>query len=80
VRPLPLILSQQDGEAGGSPIRVMTVRVASGPDKVGTCQHCQMVRVRRVGWKGTAPQADSTMRLSWSQPTKQSLSEVRAIS
>ncbi len=52
VRPPLPILSQQGGEAGGSPIRVMPVRVASGPDKVGTCQHCQMVRVRRARWKG----------------------------
>jgi hypothetical protein len=27
-------------------------RVASGPDKAGTCQYCQMTRVRRAGWKG----------------------------
>lgn len=52
MRPLPPILSQQVGEAGGSLIRVVTERVASGPDKVGACQHCQMVRVRRAGWKG----------------------------
>lgn len=26
--------------------------MASGPDKVGTCQHCQMVRVRRARWEG----------------------------
>lgn len=26
--------------------------VASGPDKVGTCQYCQMVRVRRVRGEG----------------------------
>ena len=51
-RPPLLILSQQGGEAGGSPIRVMPVRAASGPDKAGTCQHCQMARVRRAGWKG----------------------------
>ena len=50
MRPLPPILSQQVGEAGGSLIRVVTERVASGPDKVGACQHCQMVRVRRAGW------------------------------
>ena len=37
----------------GSPIRVTPGRVASGPYKAGTCQHCrQMTRVRRVGWKG----------------------------
>ena len=27
-------------------------RVGSSPDKAGTCQHCQMVRVRRAGRKG----------------------------
>ena len=51
-RPSPPALSQQGGGAGGSPIRVTTGRVASGPDKAGTCQHCQMARVRRAGWKG----------------------------
>lgn len=30
----------------------MPGRVASGPDKAGTCQYCQMVRVRRARWKG----------------------------
>ena len=51
-RPSSPSLSQQGGGAGGSLTRVTPGRVASGPDKAGTCQYCQMVRVRRAGWKG----------------------------
>ncbi len=64
-RPLPPILSQQVGEAGGSLTRVVTVRVASGPDKVGTCQHCQMVRVRRARWKGVRKEPAFTSLKGW---------------
>jgi hypothetical protein len=40
-------------EAEGSlVVRECCGRVASGPDKVGTCQHCQMVRVRRASREG----------------------------
>jgi hypothetical protein len=42
------VLSQQDGEAGGSLTREVPGKVASGPDKAGTCQHHQMVRVRQI--------------------------------
>ena len=34
--------------AGGSLIREMPGRVVARPDNAGTCQHCQMVRVRRA--------------------------------
>ena len=51
-RPSPPVLSQQGGGAEGSPTRVTTGRVASGPDKARACQHYQMVRVGRAGRKG----------------------------
>ena len=51
-RPSPLILSQQDGGAEGSLIRVTPVRAVSSPDKAGTGQYCQMVWVRRAGRRG----------------------------
>jgi len=47
----------------------MPVRVASGPDKVGTCQHCQMVRVRRAGWNGVRKEPAFTSLKSGSAPT-----------
>lgn len=45
-------LSQQGSEAGGSLTREMPGRGASGPYKARTCQHCQMVRVRRARQRG----------------------------
>jgi hypothetical protein len=47
----------------------MTVRVASGPDNVGTCRYCQMVRVRRAGWKGVRKEPAFTSLKSGSAPT-----------
>ena len=59
-RPSSPSLSQQGGGAGGSLTRVTPARVASGPDKAGTCQYCQMVRVRRAGWKGVRKESAFT--------------------
>ena len=36
--------------------------MASGPDKAGTCQHCQMARAWRAGRKGV--RKESALRLS----------------
>ena len=41
-------LSQQVGEAEGSPTLEVQGRVASGPDKAGTGQYYQMTRVRQA--------------------------------
>jgi hypothetical protein len=41
-----VVLSQQDREAEGSRIREVPGSVASDPDEAGTCQYCQMMRVR----------------------------------
>ena len=38
----------RDGEAGGSLIREVPGEGGSSPDNAGTCQHCQMARVRQV--------------------------------
>ena len=46
--PATFDLSQQVVEAEGSLTWAVPGRVGSSPDKAGTCQHCQMVRVRRA--------------------------------
>jgi len=51
-RPYDVGSSQRPDEAGGSLIREAPERVGSSPDKAGTCQHCQMVRVRRARPEG----------------------------
>jgi hypothetical protein len=45
-------LSQQPNEAGGSPNRETSVRVASSPDNAGTDQHYRMVWVRQARGEG----------------------------
>jgi hypothetical protein len=47
-RPAPLTLSWQGGEAEGSLPRKVPGVGGSSPDKAGTGQNCQMVRVRRA--------------------------------
>jgi hypothetical protein len=44
------VVSQRGGEAGGSLLRVVPERVASGPGKAGAGQYCQMAQVRRA-WR-----------------------------
>ena len=41
-----MVLSQQDCEAEGSLTWEVPGLGGSGPDKAGTCQYCQMGRVR----------------------------------
>ena len=49
----PLLVRRSGpGEAEDSLNRGTPGRVDSSPDKAGTCQHCQMVRVRRVRPEG----------------------------
>ena len=45
-------LSQQVGEAEGSPSVEMHARVVSSPDNDGTGRHCQTVRVRQARREG----------------------------
>jgi hypothetical protein len=44
---------------------VTSGRVASGPDKAGTCQYCQMVRAGRAGRKGVRKEPAFTSLNAW---------------
>jgi hypothetical protein len=55
-------------ELGGSHAWVTPGGVASGPDNAGTFQDCQMVRVRRAGWKGVRKEPVFTSLNGWTGP------------
>ncbi len=64
-RPSPPALSQQGGGAEGSLIRVAPVRVASGPDKAGAGQYCQMAGARRAWRKGVREEPGVYVTQTW---------------
>ena len=51
------------------------MRVASSPDKAGTCQHCQMVRVRRARREGVTT-VNQHMNASQEQTTSSNLTDL----
>lgn len=60
----PSVVSQQDGEAGGSLTLEVQGRVGSSLDNAGTGRHCQTVRVRQARREGV------TQVNQWLNPLK----------